>query len=280
MAFNLQAEFLSDAFMTFRQASIKLEQQYSQLEQRVQDLTNELNEKNKAMERNRRLAAMGEMAAKIAHEIRNPLASMNIFARLLERELSGDDDKKNLAAHITNGIKTLDNLLSNMLLFAASPQVVKRPVDVRQVIEDSIQMTKGHNSETIGIATEYDGTAAIMGDEGLLRQVFVNLLLNSFDAMKQGGGLSIKTRIVHGADECLEIIVKDTGPGIPQEFMDRVFDPFFSTKERGTGLGLAIVSSVITAHGGSIDAVRPAGAGAEFRIVLPLEAAMPGHGYV
>lgn len=280
MAFNLQAEFLSDAFMTFRQASIKLEQQYAQLEQRVEDLTSELNEKNKAMERNRRLAAMGEMAAKIAHEIRNPLASMNIFARLLERELSGDDDKKNLAAHITNGIKTLDNLLSNMLLFAASPQVVKRPVDVRQVIEDSIQMTKGHNTETIGIATEYDGIAAIMGDEGLLRQVFVNLLLNSFDAMKQGGSLSIKTRIVHDADECLEIIVKDTGPGIPQEFMDRVFDPFFSTKERGTGLGLAIVSSVITAHGGSIDAVRPGGAGAEFRIVLPVEAAMPGHGYV
>ncbi len=274
MAFNIQAEVLSDAFLTFRQASFKLEQKYSQLEQRVEEMTRELNEKNKAMERTRRLAAMGEMAAKIAHEIRNPLASIIIFARILERELSGDEEKKALAAHITKGIKTLDNLLSNMLLFAASPRVVKKTVDATQVIEDSIQLARGCNAENISIVTEYNGQGTIMGDEGLLRQVFINLFLNSFDAMKGGGTLSIKTRVIPGEVGLMEIIVKDTGPGIPEELLDRVFDPFFSTKESGTGLGLAIVSSVITAHNGQIDAAATVGRGAEFRITLPVDGAM------
>ncbi|MBI5827832.1 MAG: hypothetical protein HZB22_08935, partial [Deltaproteobacteria bacterium] len=141
---RVPAELLNDAFNVFREASRKLEQQYALLERRVEELNEELAEKNRVMERTRRLAAMGEMAAKIAHEIRNPLGSMAIFATLLERELANDAEKRKFASYITNGINTLDNLLSNMLLFASAPAARLKSVDIREVIEDSILLVSGY----------------------------------------------------------------------------------------------------------------------------------------
>src|SRR3990172_3704712 len=108
MIAEMEKTLLNDAFNTFREASRKLESQYSLLEKKIEGLNSELAEKNRAMERTRRLAAMGEMAAKIAHELRNPLGSIAIFSTLLERELKGDEEKRELAGRISRGVKTLD----------------------------------------------------------------------------------------------------------------------------------------------------------------------------
>lgn len=270
---NLSADMLSDAFNIFKDASMKLEQQYSLLEKKIEDLNEELAEKNRAMERTRRLAAMGEMAAKIAHEIRNPLGSMAIFATLLERELSADDEKRKLAVHINKGVKTLDNLLSNMLLFASSPGARKKCVDIREVIEESICATRGHEKAGVMIKATYGGRTEIMADRSQLRQLFINLFLNALDALEEGGTLHIKTRVSKGRNDGLfEIEVKDTGRGIPADRLDRIFDPFFSTKDRGTGLGLAIVATVVQAHEGFVDVSSEPGKGTTFRITLPIGA--------
>lgn len=267
---DIQVELLSDAFNTFRDASRKLEEQYAMLENRIEELNAELAEKNRAMERTRRLAAMGEMAAKIAHEIRNPLGSMAIFANLLERELGAEQDKRKLAEHISKGIKTLDNLLSNMLLFAGSPMARLKSVDLKEIIEDSLKLTEGRGPAGLRIRKEFDGRTGIMGDQGMLRQLFLNLFINSLDAMEGGGLLSIKTSLSEEDPRFVEIKVKDSGKGIAQDHMDRIFDPFFSTKERGTGLGLAIVSAVVGAHNGFIDVVSEPGRGTAFFISLPV----------
>ncbi len=271
MGENLDANMLNDAFNLFRDASSKLEQQYSLLERKIEDLNTELAEKNRAMERTRRLAAMGEMAARIAHEIRNPLGSMAIFATLLERELCRDAEKRKYAEHITKGIKTLDNLLSNMLLFAAAPGASRKCIDLREVIEESIMSTRGHEKPGVRIKTDYSGRTEIMADRSQLRQLFLNLFLNSLDALGEGGILSIKSRVAAGRGKgFIEVEVSDTGKGIEVDNLDRIFDPFFSTKERGTGLGLAIVATVVHAHGGFIDVSSEAGRGTTFVISLPV----------
>lgn len=268
---QLPVELLNDAFNVFRDASRKLEEQYALLEDRIDELSQELAEKNRSIERTRRLAAMGEMAARVAHEIRNPLGSMAIFATILERELGADPEKQQLANHITTGIKSLDNLLSNMLLFASSPEARLKSADIRKVVEDSLLLAKGHEKRGVSVKAEFCGVTTIMADSGLLRQLFLNLIINAIDAMDEGGVLKVRTRIVEDTRSYMEIKVSDTGRGIGKEHIDRVFDPFFSTKDRGTGLGLAIVSAVVNAHSGFIDVASSPGEGTTFTIGLPIK---------
>lgn len=268
---NVSVDLLNDAFNTFREASMKLEHQYSMLEVRVDDLTRELNEKNRALERARRLSAMGEMAAKIAHEIRNPLGSISIFATLLERELASDAERAGFAAHISKGVKTLDNILSNMLVFANSPVARLCPVDIKEVIEDSVLMTRGQEKKGVTITTSYAGPTVFQADDGLLRQLFLNLFLNSLDAVGEGGRLAVSAKMSEDSapGKVMEIEVRDNGCGIAQNLVDRIFDPFFSTKDRGTGLGLAIVATVVNAHGGTVEVSSKEGVGTRFLIRLP-----------
>jgi len=267
---QLPVELLNDAFNVFRDASRKLEEQYALLEDRIDELSLELAEKNKAIERTRRLAAMGEMAARVAHEIRNPLGSMAIFANLLERELASEPEKQRLANHISTGIKSLDNLLSNMLLFASSPEAKLKSVDIRKIVEDSLLLAKGHDRSNVSVKAEFCGQTSIMADGVLLKQLFLNLIINAIDAMDEGGSLKIRTKVVDDRQRYMEIKVSDSGRGIKKEHIDRVFDPFFSTKDRGTGLGLAIVSTVVNAHSGFIDVNSVAGEGTTFTIGFPL----------
>ena len=266
-----QLEVLNDAFNSFREASKTLEEQYAKLERRIEELNRELADKNKQMERTRRLAAMGEMAAKIAHEIRNPLGSIGLFASILERELAEDADRKALAEHISKGVKTLDNLLSNMLLFANTPEPRLSPVDIKDVIEDSLVSLSARITKDVDIRKDYRGPTTLMADRNLLVQLFINLLINAFDAIEEEGTIEIKTRSWENGSSFIEIELSDTGSGISREHIDRIFDPFFTTKERGTGLGLSIVGTIVKAHNGLIDVRSSPGEGTTFIIRLPRE---------
>ncbi|MBI5237288.1 MAG: hypothetical protein HY887_02560 [Deltaproteobacteria bacterium] len=268
-----QLEILNDAFAGFQRASMRLEERYAALEHRLEALNNELAEKNRVLERGRRMAAMGEMAANIAHEIRNPLGSMRIFADLLERELDGEHEKKRLAGYITKGVNDLDNILSNMLLFASAPEPGLKEVDLHELMEDCLVLSGARAGKAMEVRAEFNGRARVMADGPQLRQVFLNLFLNAVDAVDGKGTVIVSVK--DSAEEgFVDVIIRDNGKGIPGEHIDRIFDPFFSTKDRGTGLGLAIVNSIVSAHNGAIDVDSAPGEGTRFIIRLPA----PGRG--
>ncbi len=206
-----------------------------------------------------RLAAMGEMAARIAHEIRNPLGSIELFSTMLVADLQEFDELKTLAEHISAGVKSINNIVSNLLLFMRPDQQLDEQVlDVHEALKDSLFFA-GHlldAQDGIEVQTELIAeTMSIKGDLELLKQVFLNLILNAIQAMSNGGRLVISTHKTSSLSGSLlaEVHLVDNGCGIAQADLPKIFDPFYTTRKKGTGLGLTIVHNIIKMHGGSID---------------------------
>jgi PAS domain S-box-containing protein len=230
------------------------------------------------VKRTEKLAAMGETAANIAHEIRNPLGSIGLFASLLIKELK---EKKNRdrASHIISAVKDMDNKISNLLMFARDQKPLMKEVSIHNVLKEIIIFSEQIlGKENIILTANYeDVDPIIVGNAEMLKQVFLNLILNALQVMPGGGNLYIKTRISGGNDERkdsynsnVEISFMDTGRGIPDENIKKIFDPFFTTKEKGTGLGLAIANNIVDIHGGSIDVENNKGGGVTFNITFPV----------
>jgi signal transduction histidine kinase len=223
-----------------------------------------------------RLAAMGEMAVKIAHEIRNPLGSIELFASLLQKELEDNAELKPLCGHICSGVKRIDNIISNLLLFIRPEQTPEMQVlDIHELLKDSLFFAEHliHTNTGIEVVTNFaDRPLRIYGDPQLLSQVSLNLILNALQAMTNGGRLTISTGTgdnVHG-NEITEIRFADSGCGIPPENLSKIFDPFFTTKKKGMGLGLAIVHHITETHGGTIDINSSQSQGTECIVSLPI----------
>jgi signal transduction histidine kinase len=227
--------------------------------------------------RSDRLAAMGEMAGKIAHEVRNPLGSIELFASILRKELEGQGDLKMFAEHISTGTKSINNIISNLLLFIRPQQKPKfHAIDICGPLNDSLFFSNYliKSTDSIEIMTQFHPKPLVVnGDLELLKQLFLNLILNAVQAMPNGGALTISTKqgkTFSNAIEAVEIRIADTGTGISSLDLPKVFDPFFTTKERGTGLGLAIVHNIVLIHGGTIDIESVEGKGTECVVMLPL----------
>lgn len=218
-------------------------------------------------ERNRRLTAMGELVMKIAHEIRNPLGSIELFASLLSSDLKGTDHG-DYANRISGSVRSLVNTLDNMLRFTKEIKPRLEYYCLNDVIRETCDDFKElFASSKIQIFFSEDGTYRLPLDRGLIRQALINILLNSVHAMPDGGTVDIR---VKDAFENIEIAIKDNGTGMDEEIRSRMFEPFFSTKDRGTGLGMSITASIIKAHKGHIDVRSEAGIGTEFMITLPI----------
>jgi two-component system sensor histidine kinase PilS (NtrC family) len=234
-----------------------------------QDLT-ELRKMEQSMRRAERLATIGQLAAGIAHEIRNPLASISGSVELLRQAPQTTDDDKALMAIVTREIERLDALITDMLeLTNPRPRQVVR-LDLAMLIGETLAVFK--QDPTLGVvridASLPETPIAIDGDPGKLRQVLWNLLRNSADAIPQGvTAISIAARRDGGR---AVIEVADDGPGIQADVIQRIFDPFFSTKKRGTGLGLATSQAIVVEHGGTIEVEPGAEKGTRFVIKLPL----------
>jgi PAS domain S-box-containing protein len=228
-----------------------------------------------------RLAAMGEMAVKIAHEIRNPLGSIELFSTMLSDDLQEFEDLKALAEHISSGVKSINNIVSNLLLFIRPDQQPEHQVlDVHEALHDSLffagHLIDAHNSLNLTVELA-DHPLTICGDLELLKQIFLNLILNAIQAMPNGGNLRISTRKIlgHQGIRWAEIRFADTGCGITQIDLPKVFDPFYTTKKKGTGLGLTIVHNITKMHGGSIDISSCEAQGTDCVVTLPLWVANP-----
>jgi len=222
-----------------------------------------------------RLATIGEMSAKVAHEIRNPLSSISLNTELLYDEINkgnGEEksDAENLIQSILNEVDTLTEMSDEYLRFARFPRLDTKPVSVNSVL---IELSKFFNKERLqrGIALKENYASdlpLILLDINQIKQAFLNILKNSFEAMPDGGKISISTRL---KDDNIVVSITDTGSGISKEDVQRVFDPFYSAKVNGTGLGLALTMKTVEGHRGEIICKSTIDKGTTMVISFPIE---------
>jgi PAS domain S-box-containing protein len=217
------------------------------------DLTN-IKQMQNQMQHAKTLAALGEMAATVAHEIRNPLAGIGGFAGLLERDLEGDDPRRALVKKIVQGVSSLNKIVSNLLVYTRHMELNVQRVDFTAWMEDILNYAEveiAKENKDIAIARDYriERMEARIDPEKL-QQVFLNLIFNAIQAIEGRGTITIKADL--DERDFLRVAVIDDGKGIPKEIQDKIFNPFFTTKEQGTGLGLAIVQRIVALHGGDM----------------------------
>jgi len=261
-------EALKEAFSAFNETSERLEEFYQRLESRTSQLMSEIEERG-AQERDLRLESMAWMVMKIVHDIRNPLGSIELISSLLRKEFHQDPDRRRLLDHIVQGVKNIDNILSNLLHFTRLPRPRCKTVNIKNLVEISLDVVSYMiEKKRIRVLQNISHDLQLSCDETLMKQVFVNLFLNSLQAMTTGGRLSIE--VVEKEDGAgIEVLIEDSGCGILPEHMDRIFDPFFTTKEKGTGLGLTIVHNIVKVHGGEIRVHSKPGEGTLFILEIP-----------
>jgi len=237
----------------------------------IKDITR-LRELELRHERNQRLIAMGEMAAKLVHEIRNPLCSIELFSSMLEKELT-TTAHLDLARGISAGIGSLNNILTNMLFFARPNKSALKPIRLDQVIAEAMGLLAPMMaSRNVAIAASLI-ECRLCGDAELLKQVLMNVMINAVQAMPQGGRIDVA---MAPERDGLSVSLTDTGAGIARENLEKIFDPFFTTKDTGTGLGLVIASTIMQATGGYITATSEPGQGSAFTLHFPVEEQVEG----
>ena len=221
--------------------------------------------------RSEKMATTGEMAAIIAHEIRNSLTSVKMILQLeLEREGLLESDREALEV-ATNSVQRMETVVTDLLKFARPSPAQFQPQWVNAILRESISLTQHQIRRKALVLTEgfTPNLPPVQGDADQLKEVFVNLLLNAAQAVPDGGEISIFSRLGAGGGR-VEVRVEDTGPGIPEGQEERIFDPFFTTKTDGTGLGLSMSRRTVEAHGGSISATNRPDGGALFTAWLPV----------
>lgn len=289
-AHRLSATELADLVAAFSEVSDRLQQTHEALRAEVARLKDELHSAHEQLRRTRALAALGEMAAGIAHEIRNPLGSIRLYAAALEDDLADRPEQRHTARKIVSSVRGLDRVVNDVLAFARPLEPQVAVIDTREALSRALWAAEAR-LRAARVETRIDiavGAESLRADGDLLRQALVNLLRNAADAVEQRPGDDAPRRIVIRVErrrardaagqwaEMTAIDVRDTGPGLPPSAAQRLFQPFFTTKRDGAGLGLAIVHRIVDAHAGCIRAENAAAPpGARFTLLLPVSAPEP-----
>ena len=214
------------------------------------------------------LARLGEMAAVLAHEIKNPLAAVRGAIEVIGTRLPTGGRDASIVKEIVSRIDSLNELMKDLLLFARPPAPKPQPIEIQPLVTSTAQLLREDPSLN-AVHIEVQGSSPpVLADPGLLQIVFLNLMVNSAQAMRDGSG-HIKVSVAASAGTC-RIDFEDDGPGIPPEIREKIFTPFFTTKSRGTGLGLATARRLIEAHRGTIDVRCPPAGGTTVSIQLPV----------
>lgn len=234
------------------------------------DLT-EINNLKMEIEKNQRLASLGNLAAGVAHEIRNPLSSIKGFATYFKERYKDIPDDKKTAEIMVQEVERLNRVISQLLEFASPVKIHKKSVSMVTLIQHSLKMIEGHAREkNIEIKTDLDHhTKDLYIDPDKINQVFLNIYLNAIEAMENNGTLYVRLT-EDKKNNMAKVEISDTGKGIIKEDLTHIFDPYFTTKQSGTGLGLAIVHKIIESHKGEIRVESERGAGTTVTILLPV----------
>lgn len=230
------------------------------------------------MERADRLASVGEMAAGIAHEIKNPLAGIAAAMTIIRQDFADEDPRKEIISEVVEQVSRLDKTVNDLLFFGKPTQPEPTYADLNEILQKTLlfalQHRGGKNIEKrLELAPKLP---EVFVDPKQVQQVFLNLILNAIQAMQEGGVLTVGSSLVAvGEVRWVRTMIADTGPGIPEQIISKIFTPFFTTKAQGTGLGLAICQKLITQHGGTISVASSGGEGTVFTIDLPVPDELP-----
>jgi len=271
---SLRALFLCMlGFLTHRlvEANRNQARRYQNVAEQLAEANRNLQEAEAAMRRSERLAALGQLTAGLAHELRNPLGTMKASAEVLERNVDAENEvARELAGYIASEVDRTNSLITRFLDFARPLKLRTRPTEVAEVIDRAVEQLQHRKPPyEVSVYKNYSpDIKPIPMDGELMERVIYNLLENAAQATAAGGAVTVKTRPVSGG---IEIAVIDRGAGIASSDLESIFNPFFTTKSEGIGLGLAIVNKIIDEHGGKMAVESESGQGSVFRVVLPSE---------
>jgi signal transduction histidine kinase len=288
---QLGLEDLKHLMRAVNETTERLQGTHTALQQDVVRLKGELAEANAQLRRSKALAALGEMAAGIAHEVRNPLASIGLYVQVLGEDLADRPPQADLCTKIGRAVQRLDGIVRDVLSFARDNRISPRPCTADRLLEEGIESCRTALEEAgalvLGPGTD-EADIEVEADAGLVAQALANVIRNAAEAMAEAG--SARREICVGAvrqprrspeggrRERVVLQVADTGPGISDEVLDRMFNPFFTTRRTGTGLGLAIVHRIVDAHGGHVSVANRAGGGSVVELCLPPRPLEPVNG--
>ena len=279
---SLGIDDLRQLMRSFNEATERLQETHMALQRDVVRLKGELTEANAQLHRSRSLAAMGEMAAGIAHEVRNPLASIGLYAQMLVEDLVDRPEGAMLARRITDAVQRIDTIVRDVLRFARDSTVHPQRVRAALLIDEAIESCRTALAEAdVTVINNYRDAQPLEleVDTTLMVQALANIICNAAEAVAENchGERTVsitlgsqRRRLPRGGRaERIVLGVHDSGPGIPPEVLERMFNPFFTTRRTGTGLGLAIVHRLVEAHGGPVAVSNRIEGGAMVELCLP-----------
>jgi len=261
---------LETVLAAWHDATVRLQQTHEVLQREVGRLTDELEEKNRELALQNRLADLGRMASHVAHEVRNSLVPVTLYMSLLKRRLESDLDSMDILRKVETGFTTLDNTVNDLLNFTSHREPQWNSFSVRDLVNEVCEaMGPQLDAQSIRVQADVSPETQVSADREMLRRAILNLVLNAIDVMSGGGELVITS---FDGPQGFELEVADSGPGLDSKQLEQVFEPFYTTKASGTGLGLAIVHRIVETHGGRVTVANCPEGGAAFTIVLPRQA--------
>lgn len=265
---TITTDELGQVLHDYMDVTRRVQQTHEALQREVMRLRDELAAKNRELEVGRRLAALGELAAGLAHEVRNPLGAIQLYSGLLKKKCAQLEPALGLIEKIELGIQAIDAVVRDALALAPRASAGSVHLLIQTLAAAQNNCRQKLQQQRVQLAVDLaDPDVCVRAEPDGLQRVLVNLLSNAAEAALPGGHVSVQ--VAAARDGNVEIRISDDGPGLSDEALERLFDPFFTTKAHGTGLGLTIAHRLIESYGGSISARNRVAGGAEFRIVLP-----------
>jgi PAS domain S-box-containing protein len=233
------------------------------------DLT-EIQRLEEQVESERRLSVLGEMSAGIAHEFRNYMGTILGWVKLLAKRLPEGDSGGQMVEAIIRELSAMQRLIDDLLAFGRDLEPQREPLSLRELIKEATSLRPARSDVRVNVTVSPGVPSEVNWDHTLVRQAVKNLVQNAIEAMPEGGAVTVEATVSSGQPNAIDLVVGDTGVGIPAEFLDRIFLPFFTLKAKGHGLGLALVHKIVLAHGGRIHVTSREGAGTTFTVTMPV----------
>jgi len=250
---------------------------FDQMAERLGKRERELKESQSVLRRADRLSSLGLLTAGLAHEIRNPLVAIRTFTQLLPERYEDAEFREGFQGLALKEVDRICGLINDLLSFARPSKPNVSPENINDVVENIARILETQAKEkSVGILRRFSNDVPkVWIDREQMKQVFMNLILNAIQAMKDGGSISISTSLSARNDaevirEYVQVEVRDTGIGIPQENLEQIFDPFFTSKDEGSGLGLAVSNQIVQEHGGFVTVESTVGKGTAFFVHVPV----------